>query len=161
MSLLSFLKDASPLLATALGGPMAGVAVKAMANLLDSTETKDDILHALNFERSGAEGDFDTTIKKCEAAVMQAIINDKQDARKREIAVMKVTGSRDWIMTFLVVSVTLGMGAMMWALYFREMPIMLSDSGYELVGVLKTAFIMVLSYYFGSSFGSRMKDERR
>lgn len=94
----------------------------------------------------------------------QAEYADRADARAREVAITKATGSRDWFAASLGVFVVLAFTVILSLMIFRPSE---ADEDRDpavqatiniLVGALTAGYSAVLSYYFGSSAGSKNKD---
>jgi len=76
---------------------------------------------------------------------------DRANARAREIAV------RDKVPAVLAISVTAGFFGLLCLLAYHEVPKEAHDILMTMVGVLGTAWIGIITYYFGSSAGSAEK----
>lgn len=167
----------APTLATMLGGPLAGTAVTALAGAfgLAPTSTADDVTKVV---QAGMTPDTIAAVRKAdqdhaerlrqmdidlaklnadhEAAMAATDAADRDSARKREIAVGGwTTPALAWTVVVLVVvceaAVLFGMGA------HGVDPVVLG----RIMGTLDSALMLVLAYYFGSSAGSRLKDQQR
>lgn len=152
----------APTIATALGGPVAGMAVKAVSNALFGHEngTEDDIMTALanpTGDQLAAlkkiDADFKVQMKSLDIDLEQISEQDRNSARQMQIA------TRSWLPEVLAILVTAGFfGIIIFILKFG-----LPESGKEaillLVGSLGTAWTGVMAFYFGSSAGSKQKTE--
>jgi hypothetical protein len=78
---------------------------------------------------------------------------DRESARAREIAI------RDKIPAILAMGVTGGFFGLLFLLSYHQIPEASQQVMYTMVGVLGTAWISVVGYYFGSSAGSAKKSE--
>jgi hypothetical protein len=137
----------APTIATALGGPVAGMAVKAISGALFGHDgaSKDDIMTAL----ANPTGDQLAALKKIDAdfaVQMKALDIDLERiaAGDRDSARDMQKETRDWIPRALAVSVTVGFFAILL---------------YLLLGALQTAWGGIIAFYFGSSSGSQKKDQ--
>ena len=155
----------APTIATALGGPLAGLAVRTLSNTLLGHEngSEDEISAAL----SGASGDqlvrlreadvnFQTTMKSLDVDLERIAAQDRTSARQREtitgdvwtprvIAAMVLGGflfSVAWVLTGQVKGLT--------------DPVIVGIIG-TLIGYVSAKADQVVSYYFGSSAGSSAK----
>lgn len=154
----------APALATALGGPLAGMAVQALGGALGISEpTEDNVaaklagatpadLLALKQADQQFQKDMKALDIDLQKTVLQADAADRASARAREVAV------KDWIPGILAMAISLGFfGVLGWMLKFG-----LQETGAEallvMLGSLGTAWISVVSYYFGSSAGSASKE---
>ena len=79
--------------------------------------------------------------------------SDRDSARQREMAV------RDWTPTALAAGITFGFFGVLFWLFVYGVPKGSGDVVMIMVGGLQTSFVAVISYYFGSSAGSKAKDE--
>lgn len=157
----------APSLATALGGPLAGLAVKTLSNVLLDKEngTEAEIGAALQ----GATGDQLVRLREADnsfAVQMKALdvdlerINslDRDSARKRETNTGDVWTPR--IIGFLT------LGGFLWAVFYvlsgqvqgLTDPVSVGMIG-TLIGYISAKADQVVSYYFGSSAGSAKKTE--
>lgn len=152
----------APTLATALGGPMAGAAVKAIAGAvgLDDGATEKDIEVALRdvspdvlMRIKEADNTFDVKMKELGVDILKL---DQQDrASARDMAAK--TGREPQIV--LSVVYTLGY---IWLLYaFVTGGVQVAEgvkSEFSIVlGVLTAAQSQILNFWFGSSSGSKEK----
>jgi hypothetical protein len=152
----------APTIATALGGPLAGMAVRAISTALlghgDGTEA--DIMAAMGQATPDQltalkkiDADFKVQMKSLDIDLERISADDRSSARNMQIEV------RDWIPRTLAVGVTLGFfGILVWILIYG-----LPETGKEslllLLGALQTAWTGIVSFYFGSSAGSQKKDQ--
>ena len=77
----------------------------------------------------------------------------RASARTRQVAM------RDGTPTVLALLVTAGFFGMLGIMAFRDLPIPNKDMLNVMLGSLGAAWVAVVSYYFGSSAGSRAKDD--
>ncbi len=152
----------APTIATALGGPIAGMAVKAISGALFGHQdaTEDDIMSALanpNGDQLAAlkkiDADFKVQMKSLDIDLERIAAGDRDSARNMAVA------THDWIPRVLAVGVTLGFfGIVAYILLFG-----LPQSGGEallmLIGTLGSAWTGVMAFYFGSSAGSKAKTD--
>lgn len=165
-----FLTGAAPMIATALGGPLAGGAVNALEGVFginsDPSVSKDDRLAAIATAFSGATPDQLLAIKKAEQdyAIQMATLGyknvadlegiaagDRDSARKREEAVKDCTPRN------LAYAITVGYFVVLGVLMFGNVPSSSKDILYIMLGTLGTAWTGAISYYFGSTSGSSEK----
>lgn len=159
----SIVATVAPTLATALGGPLAGVAVKTIATQIlgkpeaSEQEVESAILNAdpqtlvqlrqLDFEFKKTMVDAGIKLEEIAAA-------DRGNAREREIR----TGD-SWTPRVIAGAIVLGYFAVQWYILSHIVPPEQREIVMRSLGVLDTALGLVLGYYFGSSSGSRLKDE--
>jgi hypothetical protein len=152
----------APTIATALGGPVAGIAVKALSNALFGHQegTQDDIMTALANPTSDQlaalkkiDADFKVQMKALDIDLERIAAGDRDSARQMQMT------TRSWLPEALAILVTVGFfGVIVYILKFG-----LPESGREalllLLGSLGTAWTGVMAFYFGSSAGSQKKTE--
>lgn len=160
MADLTWLKSIAPTVATALSGPLAGIAVNAVGSAFGwSDTTKEKVEAALT---SGQlNGEQLLQLKQAELALQQhekdlgfkfaeLEIRDRDSARQREMAVKDNTNK---VLAYTIVGsfVALVAGTMLgWA----KVDSALAGT---LVGYLSAKAEQVLAYYFGSTKGSAEK----
>jgi hypothetical protein len=85
-------------------------------------------------------------------------LNDKANARNREIEVAKVTGHSDY-MNWMLAIVALGLLVYITVrLSHSEIPKANEHILINLIGIIEGCVLGIYSYQFGSSIGSRIKD---
>lgn len=159
----SVVGSVAPTLATALGGPMAGVAVKAIANGLGLKDTakESEVAAAISTASPDIllklkEVDHAFEIKMSELGVdlEKLAAADRDSARGREIAL------RDNAPKILAATVVIGWSVINYVLLTAGQPEGLEDAVlYRILGTLDAALMAVLYYYFGSSAGSKEKTQ--
>lgn len=155
------LQQIAPTIATALGGPIAGMAVKTLSTAIfghgDGTEA--DISTAIaeaNPETLAKikqiDADFKVRMKQLDIDLEKIASDDRDSARGREMVV------RDWTPRILAAGVCCGYFFVLMWMFNKGMPPSGAEAMLMMLGALQTGFTGVLSYYFGSSAGSRAKD---
>jgi hypothetical protein len=156
------LNQVAPTLATALGGPMAGLAVKTLSNVLLGHEegTEDDLGKALggatpeqlaNIKQIDA--DFKTRMKELDIDLERISAGDRDSARKMQME------TRDWVPKVLALAITIGFfGILVWMLV-NGMPPSGTEALLMMLGALGTAWTGVVNFYYGSSAGSKAKTD--
>lgn len=161
----ALLKTIAPWIGTAIAGPLGGMALTAAAGALGISQPTTDKLKAalagITPEQSlalkQADAGFQETmtklgydhIEKLEALV----IEDRKDARAMQVA----TKSR--IPGALAIAITIGFFGLLGGMTAGLLSVKDSSTMTLMLGTLSTAWVMVVSYYFGSSAGSARKDE--
>ena len=152
----------APTIATALGGPVAGMAVKAISGALFGHDgaSKDDIMTAL----ANPTGDQLAALKKIDAdfaVQMKALDIDLERiaAGDRASARDMQKETKDWIPRALAVSVTIGFFAILLYMLVYGLPTTGNEALLLLLGALQTAWGGIIAFYFGSSSGSQKKDQ--
>jgi hypothetical protein len=152
----------APTIATALGGPVAGMAVKAISGALfgHDSATEDDIRTVL----ANPTGDQLAALKKIDAdfAVQMKTLDidlERIAAGDRASARDMQKETRDWIPRALAVSVTVGFFAILLYMLVYGLPTTGNEALLLLLGALQTAWGGIIAFYFGSSSGSQKKDQ--
>lgn len=154
----------APVLATAVGGPLAGVATKAIVSALGldaGTSPEQAALAVTNATPDQlillkrADQEFAAKMKELDIDLVRVEVDNTKSAREMQIAV------RDWIPGALALVLTSGFFGVLGWLMTHGMPPGASGSEAMLVmlGALGGAFGAVVNFYYGSSAGSMKKDE--
>lgn len=161
--LLNLVKTVAPSIASAVGGPLAGMATKAISEALlgkpDGTEA--ELLEAADratpeqlLALKQAENAFAIQMRELDIDLERIANSDRDSARNREIKV------KDWTPKVLAGLITLGYFGVLFYMLRNGLP---QHGGSEamlvMLGTLGTAWGGVVAYYFGSSAGSKAKDE--
>lgn len=158
----SLIGSVAPTLATALGGPLAGMATKALSQALLGKEdgSDDDIQAALRTaspEQLAAvkkiDADFRVQMKSLDIDLEALAVDDRKSARSMQ------TETRDFIPRLLAVSVTVGFFAILIYMLVYGLPTTGNEALLLLLGALQTAWGGIIAFYFGSSSGSQKKDQ--
>jgi hypothetical protein len=166
MSLLDqfgpLLGQVAPSIATALGGPLAGVAIKTLSNALfgheDGTEQQiSDAMSAATPDQLAAikkiDADFKVQMKSLDIDLERIAAGDRDSARKMQ------SETKDWVPKLLAVVITIGFfGILVWML-LNGMPKNGTEALLMMLGALGTAWTGVMNFYFGSSAGSKAKND--
>jgi len=155
---MDWLKTIAPTIATALGGPLAGLAIEAVSKAIG--------IDAKDVQSTISEGkltaDQIMLIKQAEiemAARAQEMGLDfaKLNVEDRKSAREMQAETRSYIPAILAISVTIGffgiLVGMMTETFKTSDPLML------MLGSLGTAWTGIIAFYFGSSAGSQAKDD--
>jgi len=152
----------APSIATALGGPLAGVAVKTLSSALFGHEdgTEEQISAAMasaSPEQLSAikkiDADFKTRMKELDIDLERIAAGDRDSARQMQ------RETRDWTPKALAFFITFGFfGALIWIMVFG-----IPQTGTEvllmMLGSLSTSWTGVVQFYYGSSAGSKAKND--
>jgi membrane-bound ClpP family serine protease len=152
----------APSIATALGGPLAGVAVKTLSNALfgheDGTEEQiSDAMASATPDQLAAikriDADFKVQMKSLDIDLERIAAGDRDSARQMQAA------TKDWVPKVLAVVITLGFfGILIWML-LNGMPKTGTEALLMMLGALGTAWTGVVNFYYGSSAGSKAKTD--
>ena len=156
------LGQVAPTLATALGGPMAGLAVKTLSNVLLGHEegTDEDLSKALGSatpeqlsDIKKIDADFKVRMKELDIDLEKISAGDRDSARKMQME------TKDWVPKVLAVAITIGFfGILVWMLVYG-MPPSGTEALLMMLGALGTAWTGVVNFYYGSSAGSKAKTD--
>jgi len=151
----------APSIATALGGPLAGLGVKALSQALLGNEdgSEADVMAAMataSPEQMAAvkkiDADFKVQMKSLDIDLERIAVDDRKSARDMQ------KETRDWIPRALAVSVTAGFFAILIYMLVYGLPTTGNEALLLLLGALQTAWGGIIAFYFGSSSGSQKKD---
>jgi hypothetical protein len=166
MAIMSFswkdlIGTVAPTVATAIGGPLGGLAVEALGAALGMDKpTVKQIQNA--FTQGSLSADQVVALKQAELTLTtrmreldiqeeQLAYADTDSARRREAEV------KDWVPATLAVLVTSGFFGVLVYLLVSGKPQQGGDVLLVMLGSLGTAWASIMSYYFGSSTGSMAK----
>ena len=154
---MSWLSQIAPTIATAIGGPLGGLAYEAVSKVLgvDQDSAKKML------EDGKLSGDQIASLQQAEIALKakaqelgldfeKLAVEDRKSARDMQIA------TKSWVPPVLAVAVTIGFFSILTGLMLggvahgTEIDIML--------GSLGTAWTGIIAFYFGSSASSQSKD---
>lgn len=151
----------APTLATAFGGPLAGVATRAVGDKLlgkpDASfeEVTQTILAAGTGELAKLkelELEFQAKLQEAGIELERIASSDRDSARDRQVRM------RDWSPTFLGLAIIAGFFGMMAYLVQYGLPQEGGEVLLIMMGALATMTTQVGNYFFGSSTGSKAKD---
>ena len=155
---LSFLKQLAPTVASALGGPLAGMAVEALASklgvppedaqkVLDSGKLSGDQVAALQ------QAELALKMKAQEMGLDFAKLEneDRDSARKMQMT------NHSWVPPAMAIGITLGFFGILIGLMSGK--VVAGPEIEIMLGSLGTAWTGVVAFYFGSSASSQKKDD--
>lgn len=165
MNWKNLISTVAPWIGTALGGPLSGMAVKAVASALGLSEQTEKAIQSaiigatpeqvLAIKR--ADQDFALQMQELGFQNVQALekiaADDRSSARQREMSV------RDNTPRVLAYAYTLGYFIILIAIVKFGIPAEVKDTIMTLLGILSTVQVGITTYYFGSSAGSSRKTE--
>lgn len=154
----------APTLATALGGPLAGMATKAIVGALGLTDdaAPAEIAKALQgatpeqmLALKRADQEFAVKMRELDVDLERIAAGDRDSARKRQ------ADTKDWtpsIIGVLIVGAWIGINA--WLLNYPELTQRINDAVmYRILGTLDAALMIFLAYLYGSTAGSAKKTD--
>ncbi|HJV48063.1 MAG TPA: hypothetical protein VJ549_02190 [Geothrix sp.] len=161
-------KSIAPTIGTALGGPLGGIAGLALTKALGVSDdaAKDETTMAAAIQGASpdqllalkkADQDFAVQMQKLGFENVEALeaiaAGDRANARDREVK------TKDWVPKALAIAITLGFFTLLFFLLRHEPPKESRDILNIMLGSLGSAWVGVVTYYFGSSAGSARKTE--
>jgi hypothetical protein len=151
------LKNVAPGLATVVAGPMGGMAVKMIADKLGVPANEKAIEAHLKAHPEDAAKLAEIDLQK-----MQTQAGEMQNARQRELDLVNSAAPliNKLVTPVLALGVTLLTFLLFAVIIFVDVNPMSKDILIYILGVLSAALTQILSYYFGSSLGSKEKDDK-
>lgn len=160
----SLINNIAPTIATMLGGPLAGMAVKAIGSaigLSDATQDKiEDVIKSGQLSADQivaiktAEKEMVVKLRELDVKADELVYKDKDSARTMQVQ------TKSKIPGYLAISITGGFFAILMGMMFG----FLKTSGNSealliLLGSLSTSFGAIIQFYFGSSKSSEDKNQ--
>lgn len=156
------IRTVAPSIATAIGGPLAGMAVRELSNAVlgKPDATQDEIVAAVQGatpEQLAAlkkiDADFQIRMKELGIDLERIAASDRASARDMQAKV------NDWLPRSLAVLVTFGFfGVLSWMMLYG-MPSSGSEALLLMLGALQSAWTAIIAFYYGSSAGSAAKTD--
>jgi len=159
--ILQIIGSVAPTIATALGGPLAGVATKALAaKLLDRPDATEEEVEVAILGASPsdllklkeAEADLERHLIDAGIELEQVAARDRNSARQRQMEL------KDRVPGVLAALVLIGFFSVIAYMLKYGLPPASAEILALLIGGLSVGFTQILNYYFGSSAGSKNKD---
>jgi len=151
----------APTIATALGGPLAGLAVKTLSNLLlgHGNGTDEDVATALSNATPDQlaaikkiDADFKVQMKSLDIDLDRIAADDRESARQMKMM------TKDWTPDVLSFVVIIAWACIQFYMFSHVIDLGMRELIARVLGTLDGALMLVLSFWFGSSAGSRAKD---
>jgi gas vesicle protein len=160
---MNWLKELAPMIGTALGGPLGGIAagfiadklgveektVKAVSDVLNSGKMTADQIAALKL----AEIDFQKFLEEKGIDLERITAADRDSARQMNIA------TRSWVPSALSMLVTAGYFGILVGMMTGLLAVTDSQAMLIMLGSLGTAWGMVMAFWFGTTHGSQQKND--
>jgi hypothetical protein len=155
---MDWLKTIAPTIATALGGPLAGLAIEAVskavgidpkdvqATISDGKLSADQIMLLKQ-----AEVQMAARAQEMGLDFAKLNVEDRKSAREMQAE------TRSYIPAILAVTVTIGFFGILIGMMTETFKT--SDALMLMLGSLGTAWTGIIAFYFGSSAGSQAKDD--
>lgn len=154
-SLLNILKNAAPALATAVAGPMGGMAVKAIADKLGVPASIETVTQALE-----ADPGLALKLKEIDLKELELHNANTDSARKMNAEIQNSAGASwlakniAYVIDCVIVVATLFLS---WFAFIKGVPPENKELVYMALGSLITMCGTVLNFHRGSSQGSKDK----
>ena len=155
---MDWLKTIAPTIATALGGPLAGLAIEAVSKAvgIDPKDVQSTISDGkLSSDQimllKQAEVDMAARAQEMGLDFAKLNVEDRKSAREMQAE------TRSYIPAILAVTVTIGFFGILIGMMTETFKT--SDALMLMLGSLGTAWTGIIAFYFGSSAGSQAKDD--
>ena len=155
---MEWLKQIAPTIATALGGPLAGLAVSAVSKAIGvSQEDAQDMLQKATMtpdqlaQIKVAEMELQKQAQSLGLDFAKLAVDDRKSARDMQ------TVTKSLVPPILAFAITGGFFGILAALMSGQ--VQKSDELMVMLGSLGTSWTGVIAFYFGSSASSQKKDE--
>jgi hypothetical protein len=156
---MDWLKSIAPTLATAMGGPLAGMAVEAISKAIGVDPG--EVQNSINSGKLTA--DQVASIQQAEIAIKaraqemgldfeKLAVADRTSARQMQIS------TQSYVPPTLSIMIVLAWAIVQWFLLTHIIDSSMRELIARVLGTLDGALMLVLSFYFGSSAGSQAKD---
>jgi hypothetical protein len=147
--LFGLLKGIAPTLATAVAGPLGGMAVSALASKFGVSDSVESVAKAIAGDPQAAQ-----KLQELELEYAKLDAADRDSARKNEqaLATSEHTPLLNKSVTpILAIVVVIAWGLIQYHLLTHVVPNEMREIIIRVLGTLDGALVMVLSYYFGAS----------
>jgi hypothetical protein len=157
---MSWLEQVAPTIATALGGPLAGLAVTAISKAIGVSE--DDVEKTMNAGKMSsdqiaqlklAELEFQKSTQELGLNFEKLATDDRKSARDMQIS------THSFVPAMLSVLVVTAWAVIQYFLLTHVIATEMREIIIRILGTLDAALMLVLSFYFGSSNSSQAKDK--
>jgi len=147
--LISMVSKFAPAIGTALGGPLGGLAVSAIAERLGVSDEVEAVTKAIKADPEAA-----MKLKQLEIEKFKAVLADKDSARNREATIAtseKAPLLNKLISPALALIVVTAWVGIQFTLINSTVPQEMRELVARVLGTLDGALMVILSYYFGAS----------
>ena len=147
--LISMVSKFAPAIGTALGGPLGGLAVSAIAERLGVKDEVEAVTKAIKADPEAA-----LKIQQLENEKFKAVLADKDSARNREATIAtseKAPLLNKLISPALALIVVTAWVGIQFTLINSTVPQEMRELVARVLGTLDGALMVILSYYFGAS----------
>lgn len=158
--IISAVKGFSPLLATALGSPLSGIALSLLGSAFGSTsKSPEEILSLIhgdplaNLKIKELEYHHAEELGKISSDDYKTEVDDRKNAREKEKEVKDHTPSN------LAYILTVGIFSSLFYLFTNPVPTKNRELIVSILSAMTTVWIAAMAYYHGSSVGSKNKEK--
>jgi hypothetical protein len=147
--LISMVSKFAPAIGTALGGPLGGLAVSAIAEKLGVSAEVEAVTKAIQADPEAA-----IKLQQLENEKFKAVLADKDSARSREATIAtseKAPLLNKLISPALALIVVAAWVGIQFTLINSTVPQEMRELVARVLGTLDGALMVILSYYFGAS----------
>jgi len=156
---MDWLKQIAPTIATALGGPLAGMAVSAISKAIGVDEEKVGDLIANNKLTADQIAQVKLAEIELQKQAQELGLNfEKLEVEDRKSARDMQSATRSMMPPLLAGAVTVGFFSIMVMMFFNNIDAN-NPAILMMLGSLGTAWTGIIAYYFGSSAGSQAKTD--
>ena len=155
---MDWLAQIAPTIATALGGPLAGMAVSAVSKAMGvKPEEVQNIIQSGKMDSAQVAALQQAELELKKQAQQMGLDFAKLSNEDRASARNMQTSVKSFIPPLLSILVTIGFFAILTGLMMQKFQS--SEALMIMLGSLGTAWTGIIAFYFGSSAGSQAKDE--
>lgn len=147
--LIAMVSKFAPAIGTALGGPLGGLAVSAIAEKLGVADEVEAVTKAIKADPEAA-----IKLQELENDKFKAILADKDSARNREATIAtseKAPLINKLVSPVLALIVVVAWVGIQYTLLNTTVPQEMRELVARVLGTLDGALMVILSYYFGAS----------
>lgn len=147
--LISMVSKFAPAIGTALGGPLGGLAVTAIAEKLGVADEVEAVTKAIKADPESA-----IKLQQLENDKFKAVLADKDSARNREATIAtseKAPLINKLVSPVLALIVVVAWVGIQYTLLNTTVPQEMRELVARVLGTLDGALMVILSYYFGAS----------
>ena len=153
--LSGLLKNVAPALATAIGGPLGGMAVRAIAEKMGVEDTIEAVTNAIQSDPQAAQKLAEIDTKQFE------LHNANTDSARNMNAKIQESASASWLAKNTAYALDLGIVTatifLAWFAFMKGVPDANKELVYMALGSLITMSGTILNFHRGSSQGSKDK----
>jgi len=153
--LAGLLKNVAPMLATAVTGPLGGMAVKAIAEKLGVEDTVEAVASAIQADPQAAQKLAEIDIKQFE------LHNANTDSARKMNAEIQESANASWLAKNTAYALDIGIVSatifLAWFAFMKGVPDANKELVYMALGSLITMSGTILNFHRGSSQGSKDK----